>query len=71
MTLSPGIAGFLKGLMLVVVLAVVDYLANSANLGFLSPAVATIVAGIASAIESSIKADTGKALFGAVSVKKV
>lgn len=61
----------MKGLMLVVVLAVVSYVADTANLGFLSPAVATIVAGLASAIESSIKANTGKALFGAISVKEV
>ena len=69
MTLSPAIAGFIKGLLMVIVLAVVSYLGDSAHLsGILSPALATIAAGLFSAIESSLKASSGgsTALFGAV-----
>lgn len=70
--ISPALAGFIKGLMLTIVLAVVSFIGDANNLGMLSPAVAALVASIASAIESSMKSkDEGNtALFGAVSVKK-
>lgn len=72
MKISPALAGFIKGLLIVVVLAVVSFLGDSANLtGVLSPVLATLVAGLFSSLESSMKAksDGNKALFGAVSVK--
>lgn len=69
MTMSPAVAGFIKGVGLVVVVAVVSYLADAAHLtGVLNPTLATIAAGVFSAIESSLKASSGgtTALFGAV-----
>ena len=70
-TLSPGVAGFIKGLLMVVVLAVVSYLADAAHLsGVLNPTLATIAAGIFSAVESSLKSGSGgtTALFGAAKI---
>lgn len=68
-TVSPGMAGFVKGLLGVVVLVVVSYLANAANLtGILNPTLSIIIAGLFSGIESSLKAKANgsTALFGAV-----
>lgn len=73
MNVSPATAGFLKGLVLVIVLAVVDFLGNAANLnGILSPSIAVIVAAVASGLESHLKASSGgtTALFGAISVRQ-
>lgn len=70
-TLSPGIAGFIKGLLGVIVLAVVSYLGDAAHLsGILNPALATIAAAIFSGIESSMKNASGgeTALFGAARI---
>lgn len=72
MNLSPAQAGFLKGLVLAVIAAVCMYLENSANLtGIVNPTLAVIIASVASAVESSMKASSGgtTALFGAVSLK--
>ncbi len=72
MTITPAVSGFLKGLLLVVIAAVVGFFSDAANLnGVLPPVLVTIVVALASAIESSIKASTGTALFGAVRVSKV
>jgi hypothetical protein len=71
-TISPALGGFIKGLLGVVVLVVVSYLANAANLnGLLNPSLAVLVAAIFSAVESQLKANSGgtTALFGAVHVK--
>lgn len=71
MTINPATAGFVKGLLLVVILTVSSYLADSAHLtGVLNPVLATVVASAFSALESHLKAVSGgsKALFGAVSV---
>lgn len=70
MTITPGLSGFLKGLLLVVILAVTSYLSDAANLTGIAPVIATLVVAVASAIESSIKANSGKALFGAVRVSR-
>jgi len=67
MNMSPAVAGFIKGLLGVMVLVIVSYLADAANLtGLLNPTIATIVAGAFSALESSLKAQSGgtTALFG-------
>lgn len=72
MKLTPALAGFLKGLLIVVVLSVVSFLGDSAHLtGIMSPVLATIVASLFSSIESSMKAKSGGniALFGAVTIK--
>jgi len=69
MKITNAQAGFIKGLLVVVVASVVSYLANSANLqGVLNPALATVVAALFSSLESHLKATSGnsKALFGAV-----
>lgn len=73
-TLTPGWAGFLKGLLMTGVWAVVAFLAVSAHFsGILPDGIATIVAALFSALESSHKAGTDgtQALFGAVNVKRV
>lgn len=74
MKISPTVAGFLKGLFIVIVLSIVSYLGNVAHLtGILNPMLATIVASVFSAIESKMKAkdDGNTAFFGAVKVKKI
>jgi len=71
--ITPGWAGFIKGILAVLVLAAASYLGDVAHLtGVLNPVMATIVAGIFSGIESSLKSssDGTKALFGAVAIKK-
>lgn len=73
MTITPGVAGFVKGLLTVILAVVVSYLADAANLqGLLNPALATVVAGVFAAIESSLKAKSGgeKGLFGAVRISR-
>lgn len=70
--LSPAVAGFLKGVLIAVVLAIVSYLGDSAHLGgIVSPSIAVLIASVASAIESSLKSSSGgtSALFGAVRLK--
>lgn len=73
MKISPSTAGFLKGLLIVVVLAVVSFLGDAAHLtGVLNPVLAALVAGVFSGIESKMKANTDgeTGLFGAVSIKQ-
>lgn len=68
-TMNPAWAGFLKGLLGVIVLVVVSYLADSAHLtGILNPTLATLAAAVFSGLESKLKADSSNttALFGAV-----
>lgn len=53
-----------------VLAAVASYFADAANLnGLLGPALATVVAALASSLESHIKANSGNGLFGAVRVR--
>lgn len=71
-TLSPAVAGLFKGLAIVIIFAVVQFLSNDANLtGVLSPVIASLVAAIASAVESQMKASSGNtaALMGAVKLR--
>ncbi len=69
--MSPAILGFMRALLVAVVMAVVTYLANAANLnGVVSTSAAVIISGIALAIEHAMASSTGNALFGAVSTKK-
>lgn len=72
MNLNPSVAGFIKGVLGVVVLALVSYLADAAHLtGLLSPTLAVMAAGLFSAIESGLKAKSGgtTALFGAAKLR--
>jgi hypothetical protein len=67
--ITPALNGFLKGLLMVVVLGVASFLEDKANLtGVVNPIVATLIAAIASSVESHIRATTGRGLLGAVRV---
>lgn len=66
-TLSPAVIGFIRGLGMVALLAVLTYLGNAANLtGIVTPVLATLIASGALAFENSLTAKTGNALLGAV-----
>ncbi len=67
-TISPLLLGSLRGLGVVLLAALLTYMGNTANLPFLSPEVAGIVAALALGIENHITAKTGSALFGAFRV---
>jgi uncharacterized membrane protein len=70
MKISPALALMLKGLGLTVLLAVLAFFSNAANLnGVLPEVVVGIIALVASRIESTIKEGSGKALFGAARVR--
>jgi hypothetical protein len=70
--MSPAIIGALRALLSVVIMAVVTWLANSANLqGVIAPALGTIVSMIALAIEHSMATGTTTALFGTVSTRRL
>lgn len=72
MKLTPSFAGFIKGILGVVVLCVVTYLADAAHLnGILNPTLSVMAAALFSAIESGLKASSGgtTALFGAARIK--
>lgn len=73
MKVSPALAGFLKGLFLTVVIAIAGFFSDAANLeGIVQPALVALIASVASAIESSMKAKANgeKGLFGAVAIEK-
>ena len=65
--INPKLLGFLQALGLALIMALLSFLANTANLSSLvNPEMATLVAAIALAIENSINAKSGKSLFGLV-----
>lgn len=64
--ISPALLGFLRGLGLIIITAVLSYLGAAENLAFLNPITASLIATIALSIEHSIEAKSGRALFGAV-----
>lgn len=69
--MTPAIAGFIKGVLGVVVIALVSYFGDASHLtGILSLGTATVVAGLFSSLESYLKARSGNttALFGAVKI---
>lgn len=68
MTLTPAQNGFIKGVGLAVLSAVVAYVSDPSHLTFLSSGIALVVAGIASSFESHIKDQTGRGLMGAVKI---
>jgi hypothetical protein len=61
------ILGFLRGLGVIVLAAVLTYIGDATNLqGILTPRSSALIAMIALSIEHSIEGKTGNALFGAV-----
>ena len=68
-TISPLLLGFLRGLGFVVLTAVLGYVGNAANLSFLNPTVAGLIAAVVLAAEHAYAAKTGSGLFGAVNVR--
>lgn len=70
--MTPALLGALRSLLAIVIMAVVTWLANSANLqGIVAPAIGTIVSMIALAIEHSMATGTTTALYGAVRTQRV
>ena len=70
MTITPAWASALKTLGILVALAVLGFLSDVANLQPLFGATASsIIVIVAAAIEAKIKAESGKALFGAARVR--
>jgi len=73
MNLTPSQAGFIKGLGLTILLAILSFFTDAANLtGIVGPTLSALIVAVASAIESSMKADDNgeTGLFGTVSIKK-
>ncbi len=65
--MSPKLIGVLQAIGLALILTVLGFLANAANLnGLVNPEMATLVAAVALAIENSINAKNGRSLFGLV-----
>lgn len=63
-TISPALEGFLRGLGIAILLAVLSFIANATNLGFLNNApMAALVAGVALWAEKALS-PAGTALFG-------
>jgi hypothetical protein len=67
---SPAVLGALRALGVVVLIAVLNWFGDATNLaGIFSPAVDSIIAMIALAIEHSMASQTGSALFGAIKTR--
>lgn len=67
---SPALLGALRGLGMVVVIAILSYVGDATNIAFIdNPVVESIIVTVALAIEHAIEAKKGKALFGAVKTK--
>lgn len=65
--MSKSAIGFLRGLGMVILIAVLGYLGTASNLTLIAnPFVAGLIASVALAVEHSVQAKTGKALFGAI-----
>jgi len=71
MKLSPGVAGFIKGIGIVILSAVAVYVSDPTHLTFLGAGAALLVAGVASGVESWLKTQSSNttALFGMVKLK--
>lgn len=72
-TLFPAwLLGLLRAIGVLVVVTIIKYLANAADLTpFMSSSVASIVAAAALMLEHTIESQTGTALFGLVRTKNV
>ena len=64
-TLPNWLIGFLRGLGVVLLTALLSYIGNADNIAFLSPTIATLIAAIALAIEHGLSTQ-GTAIFGSV-----
>lgn len=63
------LVGFLRGLGVVVLLAVLSYVGNATNISFIeNHFVQGLIVAIVAAVEHSIEENKGKALFGAIQV---
>lgn len=64
-------AGFIKGLVLAALGGAAIYLSDAGNLTGLAPYAATLIAALASSLESYLKAQSGNttALFGSIKLK--
>jgi hypothetical protein len=70
MKISPALLGAARSLLAVVVMAIVTWLANSANLnGVVAPAIGTIISMLALSCENWLSAQGNTALFGMVTKK--
>jgi hypothetical protein len=70
--MSPAILGALRGLLAAIIMAVVTWLANSANLnGVVAPAIGAIVSMVALSIEHYMASGSTTALFGAVRTQRM
>lgn len=69
--ISPSIAGFIKGLGIVLLVSTLSFLGDVSHFtGIVNPIVATMIAALASSLESHMKAASGNttALFGSVRI---
>lgn len=67
MTLTPAQLGALRGLAVIVLMAVLTWLGDASHLnGILSAGAASLIAILASSLEQHLASGTGTALFGAV-----
>lgn len=67
MNMSPGLLGFFRGLLVVVIFAGLKYIENVTNLNGVVPnGIATLIATGALALEHYMSAGTSTALFGSV-----
>lgn len=68
--MNPAMLGFVRGLGVAVLAAVLVFMGDVANLsGVLRPEVAAIVSALALSLEEFLANKKGRALFGAVSVQ--
>ena len=67
--MNPLLLGALRGAGVAAIIAVLSYFGSADHLGFLNPTTASLVAMVVLAIEHSIEASTGKALFGAAKTR--
>ncbi len=66
-SISPAVLGFIRAIGVVVLTAILAYLGDASHLtGVFTPYIAAIISGLALALENSIEAKSGNALFGAV-----
>lgn len=69
MKTSTALNGFLKGLLIVLAAAGMSYIGDAANLApLVGTTLATVIAGVVSALESEVRKETGRGLFGATKV---
>lgn len=69
-TLPNWLEGFLRGVGLVLLVALLGYLGDRNHLSFIgNPVIVTLIVGLAASWEASIKASSGSGLFGATKTR--